>query len=150
MPSVGRKLAVLLGLLGVIAVESTNGAEPATVARPFRAAMLERERVNGDLRVRLLVYTRGVHERDGQSIFVFSNELGRSAVAQERRKCECDGLWVVNTETRRGRRLLRGMRQKMREQGRAKFGALVRDGAGEAGFRIGRYNRKFEPFEVAD
>jgi hypothetical protein len=66
--------------------------------------------------------------------------------AQERPRCGCDGLWVVTSRTRRGRRFLSRMQAKMREPGTAEFGA--QGGGGAAGFRIPRYNRKYRPFEA--
>lgn len=121
-----------------------------STSQPFQAALLERKKLDDGVRVRLLIFTRSVHERDGVRVWVFANELDRSAYTQERRKCGCDGLWVVDSGTRRGRKLLRGLRAKLREKGRARFGAMARgeDPVGPAaGFRITDYNQKFRPYE---
>ena len=121
---------------------------PSGSRQPIKAALLERKRLEGRVRVRLLIFTRSIHKREGVRVWVFSNRLDRSAFARERPKCDCDGLWVVNRRTRRGRRLLRGLRRKMRETGEARFGTMARGdnptGPG-AGFRITEYNRKFQP-----
>lgn len=120
--------------------------------QPIKAALLERKRLEGRVRVRLLIFTRSIHKRDGVRVWVFSNRLDRSAFARERPKCNCHGLWVVNSRKRRGRRLLRGLRKEMRETGEARFGTMARGenptGPG-AGFRITDYNRKFQPVVVS-
>jgi hypothetical protein len=120
---------------------------------PFKAALLERKRLDsGSIRVRVLIFTRGAHERDGLGVRVFSNALHRSATAQERPRCKCTGLWVVDSRTRRGRRLLRALRAEFRKTERTAFAAELRgeSGGSAAGFRVTRYNRKFRPYLVTD
>jgi hypothetical protein len=124
--------------------QRSDGAQSSDSVQPFKAALLERKKLESGVRVRLLVFTRSTHERDGDEVRVLSNQFHRSAIAQERPRCGCDGLWVVTSRTPRGRRFLSRMQAKMRDPGTAKFG--TQGGGAGAAFRIHRYNRKYRPW----
>ena len=126
--------------------QDTTGHASEFPAR-FEAAMIKRRHLDdGIVRVRLLIFTRATHERDGLRVRVAAEN--HTAIAQERPACGCKGLWVVSSRTRRGRAVLRVLRSDLRTEGKTGFRAEVRGegGGAVATFHIARYNRKFPPY----